>query len=261
MWQKSTERHFYPFFGVESGVAERGVSRRRRSGSRRRTRARIRRALLTCLVVGSLLLLTGGWVGFRGWQARAHLLNAAGLAREPQLRGGRWGRGSGPAHPRRAPGAGRRRPRCDRRPGLVARPAEPVRRGRPDGGAPDRGGDRRPRPAGLPDPAPDRPRLPGAPRGSSRPGPAPFRRHRAVGGRPGGPGDRGAAARGTRRRPRRAGAGHAHRPARGDRPARGASPPPRTRAPGCCRRCSAPTAPGVTCSSPRISRSCAPPAA
>jgi hypothetical protein len=26
--------------------------------------------------------LTGGWVGFRGWQARAHLLNAAGLARE-----------------------------------------------------------------------------------------------------------------------------------------------------------------------------------
>jgi hypothetical protein len=32
--------------------------------------------------VGSLLLLTGGWVGFRGWQARAHLLNAAGLARE-----------------------------------------------------------------------------------------------------------------------------------------------------------------------------------
>ncbi|WP_406045394.1 DUF4012 domain-containing protein [Micromonospora sp. NBC_00898] len=67
---------------MESGVAERGVSRRRRSGSRRRTRARIRRALLTCLVVGSLLLLTGGWVGFRGWQARAHLLNAAGLARE-----------------------------------------------------------------------------------------------------------------------------------------------------------------------------------
>lgn len=33
-------------------------------------------------MVGSLLLLTGGWVGFRGWQARAHLLNAAGLARE-----------------------------------------------------------------------------------------------------------------------------------------------------------------------------------
>ncbi|MEV6376698.1 DUF4012 domain-containing protein [Micromonospora musae] len=56
--------------------------RRRRSRSRRRRRARLRRALLAALVVGSLLLLTGGWVGFRGWQARAHLLNAAGLARE-----------------------------------------------------------------------------------------------------------------------------------------------------------------------------------
>lgn len=33
-------------------------------------------------MVGSLLLATGGWIGFRGWQARAHLLNAAGLARE-----------------------------------------------------------------------------------------------------------------------------------------------------------------------------------
>ncbi len=33
-------------------------------------------------MVGSLLLAAGGWVGFRGWQARAHLLNAAGLARE-----------------------------------------------------------------------------------------------------------------------------------------------------------------------------------
>ncbi|WBB68968.1 DUF4012 domain-containing protein [Micromonospora sp. WMMD812] len=55
---------------------------RRRSRSRRRRRARLRRALLASLVVGSLLLLTGGWVGFRGWQARAHLLNAAGLARE-----------------------------------------------------------------------------------------------------------------------------------------------------------------------------------
>ncbi|MEH1101606.1 DUF4012 domain-containing protein [Micromonospora sp. CPCC 205561] len=42
----------------------------------------MRRILLASLVVGSLLLLTGGWVGFRGWQARAHLLNAAGLARE-----------------------------------------------------------------------------------------------------------------------------------------------------------------------------------
>ncbi|WP_346116175.1 DUF4012 domain-containing protein [Micromonospora coerulea] len=58
------------------------MSRRGRRSSRRRTRARVRRALLTCLVVGSLLLVIGGWVGFRGWQARAHLLNAAGLARE-----------------------------------------------------------------------------------------------------------------------------------------------------------------------------------
>ncbi|MEV4812347.1 DUF4012 domain-containing protein [Micromonospora avicenniae] len=56
--------------------------RRRRSRSRRRRRARLRRALLAGLVVGSLLLVAGGWVGFRGWQARAHLLNAAGLARE-----------------------------------------------------------------------------------------------------------------------------------------------------------------------------------
>ncbi|WP_243707938.1 DUF4012 domain-containing protein [Micromonospora sp. KC606] len=42
----------------------------------------MRRALLAGLVVGSLLAAGGGWVGFRGWQARAHLLNAAGLARE-----------------------------------------------------------------------------------------------------------------------------------------------------------------------------------
>ncbi|MFE9189780.1 DUF4012 domain-containing protein [Micromonospora sp. NPDC007208] len=55
---------------------------RRRSRSRRRRRARLRRALLGALVVGSLLLATGGWIGFRGWQARNHLLNAAGLARE-----------------------------------------------------------------------------------------------------------------------------------------------------------------------------------
>ncbi|MEU5908619.1 DUF4012 domain-containing protein [Micromonospora sp. NPDC047527] len=55
---------------------------RRRSRSRRRRRARLRRALLGALVVGSLLLASGGWVGFRGWQARTHLLNAAGLARE-----------------------------------------------------------------------------------------------------------------------------------------------------------------------------------
>lgn len=31
-------------------------------------------------MVGSLLLTLAGWVGFRGWQARAHLANAAGLA-------------------------------------------------------------------------------------------------------------------------------------------------------------------------------------
>ncbi|MEH1029449.1 DUF4012 domain-containing protein [Micromonospora sp. DT68] len=56
--------------------------RRRRSRSRRRRRARLRRALLAGLVAGCLLLASGGWVGFRGWQARAHLINAAGLARE-----------------------------------------------------------------------------------------------------------------------------------------------------------------------------------
>ncbi|MGW0216569.1 DUF4012 domain-containing protein [Micromonospora chokoriensis] len=33
-------------------------------------------------MVGSLLLAAVGWIGFRGWQARAHLVNAAGLARE-----------------------------------------------------------------------------------------------------------------------------------------------------------------------------------
>ncbi|MFC4147605.1 DUF4012 domain-containing protein [Micromonospora mangrovi] len=43
---------------------------------------RVRRALLSGLVVVSLLLLGGGWVAFRGWQARAHLLNAAGLAQQ-----------------------------------------------------------------------------------------------------------------------------------------------------------------------------------
>ncbi|MFG1951790.1 DUF4012 domain-containing protein [Micromonospora sp. NPDC048830] len=42
----------------------------------------MRRALTAGLLVGSLVLLTGGWVGFRSWQARAHLLNAAGLARD-----------------------------------------------------------------------------------------------------------------------------------------------------------------------------------
>ncbi|MEH0828131.1 MULTISPECIES: DUF4012 domain-containing protein [unclassified Micromonospora] len=63
-------------------MTESGVSRRGRRRLRRRTRVRIRRALLAALVVGSLLLAGAGWVGFRGWQARSHLLNAAGLARE-----------------------------------------------------------------------------------------------------------------------------------------------------------------------------------
>ncbi|RAN96212.1 hypothetical protein ONO23_02332 [Micromonospora noduli] len=73
-------------------VSERPI--RRRSRSRRRRRARLRRALLGALVVGSLLLATAGWVGFRGWQARTHLLNAAGLARElsAQTVGGDTGR-------------------------------------------------------------------------------------------------------------------------------------------------------------------------
>ncbi|SCF21626.1 Protein of unknown function (DUF4012) [Micromonospora viridifaciens] len=71
-----------------------GESRRRRRSSRRRTRVRVRRILLTGLVVVSLLLTGGGWVAFRGWQARAHLLNAAGLARElsSQVVGGDAGR-------------------------------------------------------------------------------------------------------------------------------------------------------------------------
>ncbi|GIJ76818.1 Protein of unknown function [Micromonospora phaseoli] len=56
--------------------------RRRRSRARRRRRARLRRALLTTLVVSSLLLGLAGWVGFRAWQARGHLVNAAGLAGE-----------------------------------------------------------------------------------------------------------------------------------------------------------------------------------
>ncbi|MFC7548903.1 DUF4012 domain-containing protein [Plantactinospora sp. GCM10030261] len=43
---------------------------------------RIRRILLSTLVVGSLLALTAGWVGVRGWQTRGHLTSAAGLARD-----------------------------------------------------------------------------------------------------------------------------------------------------------------------------------
>jgi hypothetical protein len=42
----------------------------------------VRRALLVGLVVLSVLLAGGGWVAFRGWQARSHLVNAAGLARQ-----------------------------------------------------------------------------------------------------------------------------------------------------------------------------------
>ncbi|WBB76340.1 DUF4012 domain-containing protein [Micromonospora sp. WMMD1128] len=56
--------------------------RRGRGRARRRRRARIRRILLVGLVVTSVLLSVGGWVTFRGWQARAHLVNAAGLAKD-----------------------------------------------------------------------------------------------------------------------------------------------------------------------------------
>ncbi|MFY1702344.1 MULTISPECIES: DUF4012 domain-containing protein [Micromonospora] len=50
--------------------------------SRRRRRIRRRRALLATLVACCLLVVSVGWVGLRGWQARAHLLNAAELAQE-----------------------------------------------------------------------------------------------------------------------------------------------------------------------------------
>ncbi|WP_174530713.1 DUF4012 domain-containing protein [Micromonospora maritima] len=63
-------------------MTEGGASPGRRRRSRRRSRTRVRRVLLVGLVVVSVLLTTGGWVAFRGWQARAHLVNAAGLARE-----------------------------------------------------------------------------------------------------------------------------------------------------------------------------------
>ncbi|SCG36367.1 DUF4012 domain-containing protein [Micromonospora humi] len=42
----------------------------------------MRRVLLTGLVVVSVVLAAGGWVAFRGWQARSHLVNAAGLAKD-----------------------------------------------------------------------------------------------------------------------------------------------------------------------------------
>jgi hypothetical protein len=80
--------------GVEKVVTDSEAPRRRRSRSRRRARRRLRRALLATLVAGSLVLLSAGWVGMRGWQARSHLLNAAGLARElsSQVVGGDTGR-------------------------------------------------------------------------------------------------------------------------------------------------------------------------
>ncbi|MCW3842577.1 DUF4012 domain-containing protein [Micromonospora yasonensis] len=63
-------------------MTDSGLSRRTRRRARWRRRVRVRRILLTGLLVVSLLLTLGGWVGFRAWQARAHLLNAAGLAKE-----------------------------------------------------------------------------------------------------------------------------------------------------------------------------------
>ncbi|MEU7570835.1 DUF4012 domain-containing protein [Micromonospora sp. NPDC049240] len=63
-------------------MTEHAASHRRRRRSRRRRRARVRRVLLVGLVVVSVLATAGGWVTFRGWQARAHLVNAAGLAKD-----------------------------------------------------------------------------------------------------------------------------------------------------------------------------------
>ncbi|MGC4887920.1 DUF4012 domain-containing protein [Micromonospora sp. DT227] len=63
-------------------MTEHAASHRRRRHSRRRRRARVRRVLLVGLVVVSVLAAAGGWVTFRGWQARAHLVNAAGLAKD-----------------------------------------------------------------------------------------------------------------------------------------------------------------------------------
>ncbi|SCL24504.1 Protein of unknown function [Micromonospora pallida] len=48
----------------------------------RGARSRLRRTALVGLLIGVLLLAGSGWVGFRGWQTRGHLLVAAELARE-----------------------------------------------------------------------------------------------------------------------------------------------------------------------------------
>ncbi|GIH17995.1 DUF4012 domain-containing protein [Rugosimonospora africana] len=47
---------------------------------RRRRRRQLRRALLAAAVAGSLVALGGGWLVVRGWEARGHLISAAGLA-------------------------------------------------------------------------------------------------------------------------------------------------------------------------------------
>ncbi|MFI6226028.1 DUF4012 domain-containing protein [Micromonospora echinospora] len=49
---------------------------------RGRSWSRLRRTAVAGLLVVSLALAAVGWVGFRAWQARDHLLGAAGLARE-----------------------------------------------------------------------------------------------------------------------------------------------------------------------------------
>jgi hypothetical protein len=47
---------------------------------RRRRRRRLRRAALATVVAACLLSLAGGWLVLRGWEARGHLISAAGLA-------------------------------------------------------------------------------------------------------------------------------------------------------------------------------------
>ncbi|MEH1015754.1 DUF4012 domain-containing protein [Micromonospora sp. CPCC 206060] len=60
-------------------MTEPGTTRRRR---RRATSRRLRRILLAGLVVTSVLLLTAGWVGYRGWRAHGHLTSAAAMTRQ-----------------------------------------------------------------------------------------------------------------------------------------------------------------------------------